>query len=352
MKAAFLLEHGGPEKIQFGEQPKPVPKADEVLIQVKACALNHLDIWVRQGIPAYPVPFPHILGCDISGEIATIPKTARESLFQEELTVGSEVVVSPGVACHNCSDCIEGYENQCPEFKIIGAGTPGGYAEFVAVPARNLAPKPRHLSFEEAASFPLTFLTAWHMILTRAQLKFGETVLILGAGSGVSTAGIQIAKMFGAKVIAVSSSQDKLDHAKLLGADLCINGSKGPFHKEVRKLTDGRGVDIVFEHVGPATWEESVRSLASRGRIVTCGATTGPIVSLDLRVIFTKDQSIYGSRLGTISEFRKVVEAMRLQKLKPVLSKVFPLSEAAHAHKFLESQSQFGKVVLKISPLN
>ncbi|MBI2916140.1 MAG: zinc-binding dehydrogenase [Elusimicrobia bacterium] len=348
MKAAFIQEHGGSDKIQFGEQHSPNPRDHEVQIKVRACALNHLDIWVRNGIPAYPVSMPHILGSDISGEIASIPPSLSAHFESVQLKAGSPVVVAPGISCGQCRECVSGADNVCPTYKIIGAATHGGYAEYVTVPAKNVFPKPEHLSYAEAASFPLVFLTAWHMLVSRAQIKSGDTVLVVGAGSGVGSAGIQIAKSRGGTVIAVSSSEEKLQFSKKVGADYCIHGQKEDFAKTAREITQGRGVDIVFEHVGPATWEKSVRSLAPRGRIVTCGATTGHVVSLDLRPLFTKDFSILGSKLGTLLEFMDVLSLFQQKRFVPVVSKVFPLEQARLAQEYLEKQEQFGKVVLKI----
>lgn len=350
MKASFIREYGSPEKIEYGEFQNPKPGPGEVLIRVRACALNHLDIWVRSGIPAYRVQLPHIFGSDISGEIAEIPSSLDSGLLTKGLTINSQIFVAPGISCWHCPECVSGHDNQCRTYRIIGAGTKGGNADYVCVPARNVLPKPKHLSFEESAAFPLTFLTAWHMLITRAQLRRGERVLVLGAGSGVGSAAIQIAKVSGGIVIAASTSEDKLSRAKEIGADFTVNlNHKDGFSKVVRELTGGVGVDIVFEHVGPATWSESVKSLAPRGRIVTCGATTGPTVSLDLRELFTKDISVLGSKMGTRADLEKVLELINKKKLKPVVSKIFPLSDARLAHEFLEKKEQFGKIVLKVS---
>ncbi|MBI2118239.1 MAG: zinc-binding dehydrogenase [Elusimicrobia bacterium] len=348
MKALYLANHGGPEQLKFGDLESPNIEKGQVLVQVRACALNHLDILVRNGIPAYPVKFPHILGSDISGEIKEINLEAKKQLESLNLKIGSQVVIAPGLSCGSCIECARGHDNQCDSAKIIGAAAKGGYAEFCVVPAKNVFPKPSHLSFEEAASFPLTFLTAWHMLVTRAQLKQGEKVLVVGAGSGVGSAAIQIVKIFHGIVIAASSSLEKLELAKELGADFTIHIEKEDVFKKVREISDHQGVNIVFEHVGPATWEQSFKSLARCGRIVTCGSTTGPIVPLDLRALFSKDISILGSKLGTLQEFNKILQLMEEKKLKPVISKIFPLREGHLAHEFLEKREQFGKVVLKI----
>ncbi len=332
MKAAYIQEHGGPEKILYGDQPDPAVKPGQVLIKVRACALNHIDIWVRSGSPAYKVPLPHIMGADVAGEAG-----------------GRRVVVMPGLSCGACVQCAAGRDNQCESFKILGTASHGGYAEFAAVPERNVFPMPKNLSFEEAASFPLTFLTAWHMLMTRAQLQKGETVVVLGAGSGVGAAAIQIAKLAGARVIAVSSSDDKLAKARELGADFTVNGGTDDFAEKAREWTGGRGADVVFEHVGPATWEKSVKALAPYGRIVTCGATTGPSVTLELRFLFSRNLSILGSRLGTLAEFKQILAHVESGRLKPVVSKIFPLSEARAAHDYLEKRNQMGKIVLKVA---
>lgn len=348
MKALYIENHGGPEQLKFGDLESPQIQEGQVLVQVRACALNHLDIWVRNGIPAYPIKFPHILGSDISGEIKEIHPQAKINLDSRNLKIGSHVVIAPGLFCGNCMECREGHDNQCDTAKIIGAGTKGGYAQSCVVPAKNVFPKPSHLSFEEAASFPLTFLTAWHMLVTRAELKQGEKVLIVGAGSGVGSASIQIVKICGGIAIAASSSIEKLSKAKELGADFTIHTEKEELFKKVREITDHKGVDIVFEHVGPATWEQSFKSLARCGRIVTCGNTTGPTVPLDLRALFSKDITVLGSKLGTLQEFNELLRLMEKKKLKPVVSKIFPLSEGRLAHEFLERKEQFGKVVLKV----
>lgn len=340
MKAAFVKEPGGPEKIEYGDLPDPKPGPGEVLVRVRACALNHVDIWVRNGIPAYRTKFPHILGSDIAGDIA-------ES-SDPRLKIGTPVFVNPAIACGRCPPCLAGRDNQCETFKILGAMTPGGYAELVAVPAANVFPKPDFLSYEEAAAFPLTFITAWHMLMTRAVLKAGERVLVLGASSGVGSAAIQIAKAAGAEVLAVSSTDEKLARAKEQGADHLINGRKEVISGRVHEITGGRGVEVVFEHVGPATWEQSIKSMAPYGRLVTCGSTTGPTVQLDMRYVFSRNLSILGSRMGTRADFGKVSEMIGKRKLKPVVGKVFPLTEARRAHEYLERQEQFGKVVLKV----
>jgi NADPH:quinone reductase-like Zn-dependent oxidoreductase len=342
MKAIVFKQHGGPEVLQYTDAPDPVIRAGEVLVRVKACALNHLDLWVRRGIPGVAFPLPHIPGSDISGEVAQIGAdvtTAR---------AGQKVVLAPGVSCGKCPACISGQDNRCRQFTNLGYMIDGGCAELVRAPEVNCMPYPENLTFEEAASIPLVFQTAWHMLIARAELQPGEEVLILGAGSGVGSAAIQIAKFFGAHVIATGGSDEKLQKAKELGADHLINHKTQKIREEVRRITGKRGVDIVFEHVGTATWDESIASLAPGGRLVTCGATTGYDAKIDLRFLFSRQLSLLGSYMGTKPELLTVMKLVAAGRLKPVIDRVFPLAEAAAAHAYLESGAQFGKVVLKV----
>jgi NADPH:quinone reductase-like Zn-dependent oxidoreductase len=342
MKAIVFTAHGGPEVLKYTDAADPTPRPNEVLVRVKACALNHLDLWVRRGIPGVPFPLPHIPGSDIAGEIAQIGAdvtTAR---------VGQRVVLAPGVSCGKCVACISGQDNRCRQFTNLGYMIDGGCAELVRVPEVNCMPYPENLSFEEAAAIPLVFQTAWHMLIARAELQAGEDVLVLGAGSGVGSAAIQIAKFFGARVIATAGNEAKLQKAKELGADHLINHKTQKIREEVRRITNKRGVDVVFEHVGIATWDESFASLAAGGRLVTCGATTGYDAKIDLRFLFSRQLSLLGSYMGTKSELQTVMKLVAAGKLKPVVDRVFPLAEAAAAHAYLESSSQFGKVVLTV----
>jgi NADPH:quinone reductase-like Zn-dependent oxidoreductase len=342
MKAILFQQHGGPEVLQYtdAEIPKLGPK--EVLVKVKACALNHLDLWVRQGLPGVPIPLPHIPGSDIAGEIAQIGPEVTT------VKVGQNVVLAPGVSCGVCPACIAGLDNRCKKFSNLGYLIDGGCAEFVRAPEVNCLPYPENLTWEEAASIPLVFQTAYHMLLTRAELQPGEDVLILGAGSGVGSAAIQIAAMFGARIIATAGSDLKLQKARQLGAHHLINHKTQKIRDEVRRITEKRGVDVVFEHVGTATWNDSVASLAPSGRLVTCGATTGFDAHVDLRFLFTRQLSLLGSYMGTKSELATVMKLVAAGKLKPVLNRTFPLAECADAHRYLESGEQFGKVVLTV----
>jgi NADPH:quinone reductase-like Zn-dependent oxidoreductase len=342
VKAIVFENHGGPDVLRYVDAPDPVINANEVLVRVKACALNHLDLWVRRGLPGVAIPLPHIPGSDIAGEVAEIGANVTT------VRPGQKVVLAPGVTCGKCPACISGHDNRCRSFTNLGYMIDGGCAEFVKVPEVNCLPYPENLSWEEAASIPLVFQTAWHMLLVRAELQPGEDVLVLGAGSGVGTAAIQIAKFFGAKVIATAGTPEKLAKATELGADYVVNHKTQKIREEVRRITNKRGVDVVFEHVGAATWEDSLASLAYAGRLVTCGATTGYDAKLDLRILFAKQLSLIGSYMGTKSDLHSVMRLVAAGRFRPIVDRVFPLKEAATAHEYLESGAQFGKVVLAI----
>ena len=341
MKAVVISEHGGPEVLRYTDVPEPSIGASDVLVRVRACALNHLDLWMRGGLPNRPVQFPHILGSDISGEVAKIGESVKN------VRVGEKVLLAPGVSCGACPQCLAGHDNFCKDYTLFGTTIPGGYAEFVKSPAANAIPIPGNLTFEEAAAIPLVFLTAWHMLFYRAHLQPAEDVLVIAAGSGVGSAAIQIAKAASARVIATAGSEAKLRKAKELGADEVLL-HQGEFAREVKKLTGGRGVDIVFEHVGEATWDQSVYSLAVGGRLVTCGATTGREGNLNIGYLFARQLSILGSFMGHKSELFAVLELFKRGLLKPVIDAVLPLERAADAHRRLEHREQFGKVVLKV----
>jgi NADPH:quinone reductase-like Zn-dependent oxidoreductase len=342
MKAIVFDAHGAPDVLKYTDAPDPAIRSNEVLVRVRACALNHLDIWVRRGIPGVTFPLPHIPGSDIAGEIAKIGADVTN------VRVGQRVVLAPGVSCGKCAACISGLDNRCRQFTNLGYMIDGGCAEFVRAPEVNCLSYPENLSFEEAASIPIVFQTAWHMLVSRAELQPGEDVLILGAGSGVGSAAIQVAKFFGARVLTTAGSDAKLAKAKELGADHLINHKTQKILEEVRRITGKRGVDVVFEHVGTATWDESIASLAPLGRLVTCGATTGYDAKIDLRFLFSRQLSLLGSYMGTKSELHTVMKLVAAGRLKPVIDRVFPLAEAAAAHAYLESSSQFGKVVLSV----
>ena len=342
MKAIQFRQHGGPEVLNYSDVPDPLVRPNGVVVRVRACALNHLDLWVRQGIPGVPIPLPHIPGSDVAGEVAQIGTEVST------VRVGQKVVLAPGVTCGRCAACLAGLDNRCRQFTNLGYMIDGGCAEFVSAPEVNCLPYPENLSYEEAAAVPLVFQTAWHMLLVRAELQPGEDVLILGAGSGVGTAAIQIAKFFGARVIATAGSEEKLAKARELGADFVIHHKSQKIREEVRRITNKRGVDVVFEHVGTATWDDSMASLAASGRLVTCGATTGYDAKVDLRFLFSRQLSLLGSYMGTKNDLRTVMKLVAAGRLKPVVDRIFPLAEAAPAHRYLEAGAQFGKVALTV----
>jgi NADPH:quinone reductase-like Zn-dependent oxidoreductase len=343
MKAVVFEKHGGPEVLQYQQVREPEVGIGEVLVKVHACALNHLDLWVRRGIPGVPIPMPHIPGSDIAGVVAGIGASVSN------VKVGQKVLLAPGVSCGKCAMCLAGLDNRCPQFSNLGYLIDGGCAEFVGCPEVNCFPYPENLSFTQAAAVPLVFQTAWHMLITRAQLQPGEQVLVLGAGSGVGSAAIQIAKLFGCRVLATAGNEAKLAKARELGADECINHKTQKIRDEVRRHTAKRGVDVVFEHVGTATWDESIASLTRGGRLVTCGATTGFDAKIDLRFLFSRQLSILGSYMGTKSEFATVLKLVAAGRLIPVVDRTFPLQDSGAAHGYLESGDQFGKVVLLVA---
>ncbi|MBI3989972.1 MAG: zinc-binding dehydrogenase [candidate division NC10 bacterium] len=340
MKAVRFHEHGGAENLLYEEAPDPSIRGNEVLVRVRACALNHLDIWVRNGIPGVKIPLPHILGSDIAGEVTQVGDLVTRP------KIGDRILIAPGLSCGQCLPCLSGRDHLCRQYTIIGSRTDGGYAEDVKVPEVNVIPVPGALSFEEAAAIPLVFLTAWHMLVTKAGIKPGDEVLIIAAGSGVGSAAIQIAKLFGARVIATAGSDEKLSKAKALGADLVINHSTQDLAQEVRRLTDKRGVDIIVEHVGSAVWEKCLLSLAHGGRLVTCGATSGYEGRTDIRYLFSRQLSLMGSYMGSKGELLELLPFFEQGKLKPVVDRALPLKEAPLAHRLLEERKQFGKLVL------
>jgi NADPH:quinone reductase-like Zn-dependent oxidoreductase len=311
-----------------------------VVVRVKAVALNHLDIWVREGWAGLKLAFPHVPGADVAGVVEAVGPGVKG------VAPGDEVVVNPGISCGRCRACLSGDDVMCRDYSILGEHVSGGYAQKVAVPSQNVVPKPKNLSFDEAACVPLVFLTAWHALVARAGVRAGETVLVHAAGSGVGSAGIQIAKLLGATVIATAGSDAKCERARQLGADHAVNYSRQDFLAEVRRITGKRGVDVLFEHVGKATWEKSLLALARGGRLVTVGATTGYDPPTDLRHVFYRSLSILGSTMGSKGELFEVLALVEQGKLRPVLDRVLPLAEAGAAQKLLEDRAQFGKIVL------
>jgi NADPH:quinone reductase-like Zn-dependent oxidoreductase len=341
VKAAIFRQHGGPEVLEYADVPEPHIRANEVLVEVKACALNHLDIFVRRGLPGIEIPLPHILGCDIAGVVREVGELVTW------VKPGEEVMVHPGVSCGHCEACLSGQDNLCREYDMVGYRRDGGYAELVAVPGVNIIPKPARLSWEEAAALPLVTVTAWHMLVTRANVQAGEDVLIHAAGSGVGSIAIQIAKLRGARVITTASSDEKLAKARELGADETINYTQAEWPKEVRQLTDRKGVDVVVEHTGAATWPGSISSLKNNGRLVTCGATSGFDARTDLRQVFYRHLTILGSFMGSKAELLEALKFVRQGKIHGVVDRVLPLSEARQAHELIEDRAQFGKIVLR-----
>jgi NADPH:quinone reductase-like Zn-dependent oxidoreductase len=342
MKAVRFHQHGGPEVLQYEDAPDPVARPGHVVVRVAACALNHLDLWQRRGLDRVTLPMPHISGADVSGTIVEV----GEGL--PDLAVGQRVMLQPGLSCGRCAACLSGADDRCPRYDVLGYQSEGGYAERVAVPAANIIPLPDHISFIAAAAFPLTFLTAWHMLFAGGRLTAADTVLVVAAGSGVGQAAVQIATSVRAHVIATARGEDKCARALALGADNVIDSLVQDVSKTVKAMTDGRGATIVIDHVGVATWETSVRSLARGGRLVTCGATTGFQASLDLRHLFARQLTFVGSYMGAKAELLLAADGLFSGLFTPVIDSTFPLRDAAEAHRRLEAGSQFGKVVLVV----
>ncbi len=340
MHAVRFHQHGGPEQLRYEEVPDPSPGSGQILVQLKAAALNHLDLFCRDGIPG--VPLPHIGGADGSGVVAATGAGVTG------LQLGDRVLLNAGLSDQRCAFCQAGEHSLCDNFKILGEQVDGTFAEYVAVPQENAVPIPEGVSFVEAAAYPLVTVTAWRMLITRAQIRPGETVLILGAGGGVSSAAVQIAKHAGARVIVTSGSDAKLKRAEALGADLTINHREKDFSREVWALTHKRGVEVVVDSVGQATWPGSIRALAKGGRLVTCGASSGPKPDEDIRRIFAKQITILGSTMGNRREFAAVVALLRAGALKPTVDRTYPLQETPQAQRALEQGEQFGKIVLTI----
>ena len=340
MKAIRIHEHGGPERLVPEDLPEKPLRADEARVRLSAIGMNHLDLWVRGGIPGIRYPLPLIPGSDGAGVVSEIGSLGHG------FKTGDRVALAPGLSCGTCESCLLGRDNLCGEYGILGETRDGTYAESIIVPVWNLIPIPEGIPFEEAAAIPLVFLTAWQMIVENAKVRPGETVVVLGAGSGVGTAAIQIAKLHSARVIAVSGSAEKLSKARELGAEEGIDLSRSGLREEVRRLTGRRGADVIVEHVGLATWEQSVLSLARGGRLVTCGATTGADVPLNLRYVFFKNLSILGSTMGPRGSLHAVFRHVAAGRLRAVVDRVLPLSRVGEAHRLLEARSSFGKIIL------
>lgn len=339
MKAVRFHEHGGLDVLRFEDAPDPVSAPGRAIVRVRACALNHLDLWERRGLDRVALPLPHISGSDVSGVVVD-PGGGP-------VPAGTRVMLQPGLRCGVCAACQRGHDNQCVRYDVLGLRSDGGYAELVGVPAENLIPLPDSVDDISGAAFPLTFLTAWHMLVTRAALAPGEIVLVLAGGSGVGQAAIQIARHLGARVFATSAPA-KADRTRALGAEQVFDHYSGDFSRDLKRVTGGHGADVVVEHVGEATWERSVRSLATGGRLVTCGATTGARGALDLRHLFARQLSVLGSYMGRFSDLESAARLFFTGHLRPIVDEVFPLERAADAQRRLEDQEQFGKIVLRV----
>jgi NADPH:quinone reductase-like Zn-dependent oxidoreductase len=341
MDAVVLREHGGPDVLRLEQLPVPEPGPGEVRVRIRAVALNHLDVWVRKGGPAFHVEYPHRLGADIAGTIDALGPGV------DDVTAGAKTVVQPGLSCMRCAQCLSGRDNLCRKYRILGENTQGGYAQYIVVPRVNLAPYPERLGFPEAASVLLPFLTAWQMVVRKAEVAPGQTVLVHGAGSGIGVAAIQIVKLYGGRVIATASTDAKLAQARALGADETINYATTDFVARAKELTGKRGVDAVIEHVGGDTFAGSIKATAAGGRIVTCGATAGFTPAIDLRHIFFRQLQVLGSTMGSKGDLLAVLDHVAAGRLRPVVHAVLPLARAADAHRLLEDRAAFGKVVLE-----
>jgi len=340
MKAVVFSQHGGPEVLHYTDVPDPKPGPGEILIEVKATSINHIDIFLRRGMPGVQVRMPKIAGSDAAGVVRELGAGVSG------LKIGQRVTINPGIACGHCEFCAAGFGSQCTSWAMVGENRDGAYAEFVAVPAHIVLPIPDSMSFEDAAAAPLVFLTAWSMMVGKGRIQPGEDVLILGAGAGVGTAAIQIAKMVGCRVFVTASSDQKLQRAKELGADFLINYTTAEFDKTIRDLTNRRGVDIVVDYIGADTWVRSLRSARRGGRVLTCGATTGFAPQTDLRHIFFRQVQVLGSTMGSHRDFLDVMKCFFRGQLKPVIDRVLPLSDASRGHELIERRAVFGKIVL------
>jgi NADPH:quinone reductase-like Zn-dependent oxidoreductase len=344
VKAIRIHEHGGIEKLRYEEAPYPsLSSPQEAIVKLKNAALNHIDIWIRLGATGMVIPMPHILGADGAGTVVEIGKDVKN------VKTGDAVCLYSFSGCGQCEFCLTRRDFMCIHIQGVGERLDGTYAEYVKVPAECCFPMPAQMSFAEAAAFPLVFLTVWRMLVTNAQLKPGETILIIGIGGGVAGAALQIARRSGARVMVTSGSNEKLELARSHGAAHAINHREKDFAQEVQTLTDNRGVDVVLDCVAGEVWQKSLSALARGGRLVTCGATAGGNPETDLTPIFTKHLKIFGSTMGSRDEFRQLLNFLAGAKIKPIIDQVFPLSEAAAAQRRMEEAKQFGKIVLQIS---
>jgi NADPH:quinone reductase-like Zn-dependent oxidoreductase len=343
MKVAVITEHGELDKVKLAEVAKPKAGAGEVLIEVKSAALNHLDIWVRKGRRGVTLSMPHVLGSDAAGVISEVGAGV------DGFATGDEVIINPGLSCGKCEHCRRGEQSECVSFGIVGMNRPGTFAEYVTVPVTNAYPKPAHLDFDQAASLPLVYVTAWRMLMTKAGLRPGQTVLIHGIGGGVALAALQFAKLAGAVIIVTSSSDEKLGRAEQIGADHIINYKVRDVATTVKDITAGRGVDVVVDTVGAAAWPVDFSVARRGGKIALCGVTSGPRADTNLQALYWNQLTIMGSTMGSDDDFRAMLSAVFAAKLKPIIDSVFPLGKIREAMARMEQGTQFGKIVLKIS---
>jgi NADPH:quinone reductase-like Zn-dependent oxidoreductase len=341
MQAVQISQAGGPGVLQVITLPVPEPGPGEVLLRLKAASVNHLDVWLREGVLA--VPLPHVPGSDGAGEVAVLGADV------EGIQEGGRYLIMPGLSCGHCAPCQAGSDQYCAEFSIVGTTTPGTYAEYVVVPARNLIPIPDALHFTQAAAFPVAALTAWHLLFSRANLQPGETVLIHGVSGGVGVFAVQIAKYLGATVIATASSGEKCEAAVGIGADMVLNHGLGDVSAKVVELTDGRGADVIFDHVGAELFNGNLAALGVGGRLLVCGTTTGGDVAFNLRDLFSRQQSIHGGRLGGLAELRRVTDLFAEGHLVPVVDSTYPLAKVAEAHQLMDRRMHFGKLLLTMN---
>jgi len=341
VKALAFNEHGGLDKLRYQDVPDPTLGPGDVLVRVRACALNHLDLFVREGLPGFELPLPFWTGCDIAGDVTQVGTAVKD------VAVGERVAVNPNLHCGHCEFCMKGEQSLCVSYGILGEHVQGGLAEYVRVAGDKVLKLPEPVTYEDAAAFILVNMTAWRMLVTQARLRAGEDLLIIGVGGGVSSTAVQIAKLCGARVWVTSSSDEKLDRARALGADECINYAREDWAKVVWEKTGKRGVDVVLENVGAATWKGSIRALAKGGRLVTCGATSGPIGQTDIRLVFWKQISIIGSTMSSNAEFHEVIRELFRGRLRAIVDTVMPLTDGVDAQRRLAEGKQFGKIVLR-----
>jgi len=344
LKAIRIHAHGGVDQLRYDEAADPkITSSKDVLVKLEAAALNHIDIWVRMGATGMKIPMPHILGADGAGVVVEVGSEVKS------VTIGDKVCLYSFTGCGECEFCLSDRDFMCIRVRSLGERLDGTYAQYVKVSPENCFPVPSYMTFDEAAAFPLVFVTVWRMLVTNARLQPGESLLIIGIGGGVASAALQVAKRTGARILVTSGSDEKLDRATALGADYGINHRRNNFAEEVKRLTDNRGVDVVLDSVAGEVWQKSLHSLAHGGRLVTCGATAGGEPNDDVNMMVSKELSIYGSTLGSRKDFRQLLSFLDATQIHPIIDRKFPLSEACAAQKRMEEARQFGKIVLQSS---